>query len=78
MQSPTVMDAEEEEVLQVLEVCQTIEEFREVIVTTIEEDSNDSPPVASSGTGTKPSQVKLTVIYINKLKCLLLLDVMVL
>ncbi len=58
MQSPTVMEAVDE-VLQVLEVCETVEEIKEVIVTTIEEDSNtNSPPVASSGPGTKTSQVR--------------------
>ncbi|XP_051283968.1 vang-like protein 1 isoform X1 [Dicentrarchus labrax] len=68
MQSPTVMEAGDEvlhslpvmemgDVFQVLEVCETVEEIREVIVTTIEEDSNtNSPPVTSSGAGTKPSQ----------------------
>ncbi|GLD64862.1 vang-like protein 1 isoform X3 [Lates japonicus] len=56
MQSPTVMEAGEE-MLQVLEVCETVEEIKEVIVTTIEEDTNtNAPPVASSGPGTKPSQ----------------------
>ncbi|XP_044044173.1 vang-like protein 1 isoform X3 [Siniperca chuatsi] len=56
MQSPTVMEAGDE-VLQVLEVCETLEEIKEVIVTTIEEDSNtNSPPVASCGPGTKTSQ----------------------
>ncbi|KAA8579522.1 hypothetical protein FQN60_006615 [Etheostoma spectabile] len=56
MQSPTVMEAGDE-VLQMLEICETIEEIKEVIVTTIEEDSNtNSPPVSSSGPGTKPSQ----------------------
>lgn len=60
MQSPTVMEVGEE-VLQVLEVCETVEEIKEVIVTTIEEDTNtNAPPVASSGPGTKPSQVRLT------------------
>lgn len=70
MQSPTVMEAGDEvlhsppamemgDVFQVLEVCETVEEIREVIVTTIEEDSNtNSPPVTSSGAGTKPSQVR--------------------
>lgn len=58
MQSPTVMEAGEE-VLQVLEVCETVEEIKEVIVTTIGEDSiTNSPPVASSGQGTKTSQVR--------------------
>lgn len=59
MQSPTVMEAGDV-VFQVLEVCETVEEIREVIVTTIEEDSNtNSPTVASSGPATKPSQVRL-------------------
>lgn len=58
MQSPTVMEAGDE-VLQVLEVCEAIEEIKEVIVTTVEEDSTtNSPLVASSGPGTKPSQVR--------------------
>lgn len=58
MQSPTVMEAGDE-VLQVLEVCETVEEIKEVIVTTIEDDSiANLPPVASSGSGTKPSQVR--------------------
>lgn len=58
MQSPTVMEAGDE-VLQVLEVCENVKEIKEVIVTTIEEDSNtNSPPVASSGPGSKPSQVR--------------------
>ncbi|XP_065807776.1 vang-like protein 1 isoform X3 [Labrus bergylta] len=57
MQSPTVMEAGEEEVLQVLEVCEDIEETMEVIVTTIEEDFiTNIPPVASSGPGTQTSQ----------------------
>lgn len=55
MESPMVMEAGEE-VLQVLEVC---EEKKEVIVTTIEEDSiTNSPPVVSPGPGTKTSQVR--------------------
>ena len=59
MQSLTVMEAGDE-VLQVLEVCETVEEIKEVIVTTTEEDSNNTtlPPVVSSGPGTKPSQVR--------------------
>lgn len=58
MQSPTVMEAGDE-VLQVLEVCETVEEIKEVIVTKIEDDSvTNLPPVASSGPGTKPSQVR--------------------
>lgn len=57
MQSPAVMEAGDE-VLQVLEICETIEEIKEVIVTTVEEDSNtNSPPASGSGPGTKPSQV---------------------
>jgi len=60
MQSPTVMEAGEE-VLQVLEVWEAIEEIKEVVVATIEEDSNtNSPPVASCGLGTKTSQVRMT------------------
>lgn len=58
MQSPTVMEAGDE-VLQVLEDCEALEEIKEVIVTTTEENSNsNSPPVASCGAGTKPSQVR--------------------
>nr|XP_040034838.1 vang-like protein 1 isoform X3 [Gasterosteus aculeatus aculeatus] len=56
MQAPAAMEAADE-VLQVLDVCEAIEETREVIVTTIEEDPiRNSPPVASCGAGTKPSQ----------------------
>lgn len=58
MQAPAAMEAADE-VLQVLDVCEAIEETREVIVTTIEEDPiRNSPPVASCGAGTKPSQVR--------------------
>ena len=50
-----------DEVLQVLEVCEAVEEIKEVIVTTTEEDSNtNSPPAVSCGPGTKTSQVGLT------------------
>ena len=59
MQSPTAMEAAEE-VLQVLELGEFAEEIKEVIITTVEEDSNNSPPVASSGPGTKTSQVRLS------------------
>ncbi|XP_030010227.1 vang-like protein 1 isoform X3 [Sphaeramia orbicularis] len=56
MESPTVMEGEEE-VLQVLEVCETIEEIKELIVTTIEEDPKiNPPPVVSAGPAPKPSQ----------------------
>ena len=59
MQSLTVMEPGDE-VLQILEVLETTEEIKEVIVTNIEEDCNiKPPPVASSGSGTKPSQVRL-------------------
>lgn len=58
MQSPTVMEAEDE-VLQVLEVCEAIEEVKELIVTNLEEDcQTNSPPVASSAPGSKLSQVR--------------------
>lgn len=58
MQSPTVIEVGDE-VLQVLEVCDSVEEIKEVIVTTIEGDSNTNLlPVASSGPATKPSQVR--------------------
>ncbi len=58
MQSLTVMEAGQE-VLQVLEVCETVEEIKEVIVTTTEDDPvTNLPPVASSGPETKSSQVK--------------------
>ncbi|KAM9766657.1 vang-like protein 1 isoform 3-T3 [Menidia menidia] len=47
----------EEEVLQVIEVCGTTEEWKEVVVATIEGDWNrNSPPAASCGSGAKTSQ----------------------
>lgn len=61
-ESPTVIAMEAgDEVLQVLEICETVEEIKEVIVTTIEGNSNNTfshPVVTSSGPGTKPSQVR--------------------
>lgn len=57
MQSPSVMEAGEE-VLQVLEVCDTAEEVKEVIVTTIDGSNTGSLPAACSGPATKPSQVR--------------------
>lgn len=49
----------EDEVLQVLEVCEAIEEVKELIVTNLEEDcQTNSPPVASSAPGSKLSQVR--------------------
>lgn len=58
MQSPTAMEAEDE-VLQVFEVCETIQDKKEVIVATIERDINtNSFPVAGCGPGTKPSLVR--------------------
>lgn len=56
MQSPTVIEAGDE-VLQVLEVCEPVEEIKEVIVTTRGEDSNPLPE-ASCGPAAKPSQVR--------------------
>ncbi|KAI3365806.1 hypothetical protein L3Q82_000805 [Scortum barcoo] len=54
-----VMEAVDE-VLQVLEVCTTVEEVKEVIVTTAEEDSSTNLLSAtSSGPGTKTSQSML-------------------
>lgn len=58
MQSPMVIEAGDE-MLQVLEVCEPVEERKEVIITTIERDSNTNlPSVASSGPSSKPSQVR--------------------
>lgn len=56
MQSPSVIEAGEE-VLQVLEVCDTAEEVKEVIVTTIDSNTG-SLPAACSGPATNPSQVR--------------------
>lgn len=59
MQSPRVMEAGDE-VLQVFELCEMIGEEREVIVSTIEGDTNtNSAPVPGCGPGTKPSLVRL-------------------
>ena len=56
--SPSTVMEVADLVLQVFEVYEAVEETKEVIVTTIEEDSNtNSTPVASCGPGTKPSQV---------------------
>lgn len=54
MLSPTVME-EGDEVLQVLEVGEAVEEVKEVIVSTIEEEIRRSSPPNS-----KTSQVRLT------------------
>lgn len=68
MQSPTVMEAEDE-VLQVLEVCEAIEEVKELIVTNLEEDwHTNSPPVESSAPGSKLSQVRERQRFI-RLRC---------
>lgn len=50
-----------DEMLQVLEVFETVEDTKEVIVTTVQDDCYmKSPPVASCGPVTKPSEVRLT------------------
>ncbi|TWW64055.1 Vang-like protein 1 [Takifugu flavidus] len=54
MQSPTVFELGDE-VLQVLEVCEPVEEIKEVIVTTGEVNPK-TPTVASSGPSTKSNQ----------------------
>lgn len=59
MQSPAALEAGDE-VLQVLEVCEAVEEAKEVIVTTVAEDANtDLLPGPSSGPSTQASQVRL-------------------
>lgn len=55
MQSPTVFELGDE-VLQVLEVCEPVEEIKEVIVTTGELNPK-TPTVASSGPSTRSNQV---------------------
>lgn len=56
VQAPPVM---EDEVLQVLEVCKAMEEIKQIIVTTVDEDSISNSPqaVASPVPGSKLSQV---------------------
>lgn len=61
MESSTAIEAGDE-LLQVLEICEAAEEIKEVIVTTVEGNSNNTashPIVTSSGPGTKASQVRL-------------------
>lgn len=55
MQSATVFEVEDE-VLQVLEVCEPAEEIKELIVTTGEANLK-TPTVTSSGPSTKSNQV---------------------
>ncbi|TNN25157.1 hypothetical protein EYF80_064715 [Liparis tanakae] len=48
-----------DEVLQVLQVCEAVQELRAVIVTNVDGDSmSSSPPGAGAGAGAKPSQVR--------------------
>lgn len=71
MESPMVLE-EGDEVLQVLEGCETLGEIKEVIVTTVEENVNPfTSPVATYGPGTKPSQVGLTEQWANWVTSLL-------
>ncbi|MEQ2211767.1 hypothetical protein XENOCAPTIV_015047 [Xenoophorus captivus] len=56
MLSPTVME-EGDEVLQVLEICEAVDEIKEVIISTIEGQTlRNSPPVTSCGADSKTSQ----------------------
>lgn len=57
MQSPSVIEAGDE-VLQVLEVCDTAEEAKEVIITTTDHSNAGSLPAACFGPANKPSQVR--------------------
>lgn len=58
MQSPSAFEVEDE-VLQVLELCEPVEEIREVVVTTGEVNLR-TPTVASSGPSSKSNQVWLS------------------
>lgn len=52
--SPAVMEAGDE----LLHALHSIEDMKEIVVTTIEEDSDRTLPPVSAGSGTKPSQVR--------------------
>lgn len=58
MQAPTVFELGDE-VLQVLEVCEPVEEIRDAIIQTGETNPR-SPTAASSGLSTKSNQVLAT------------------